>query len=163
MNAQYRSAVLFVKDMAASRHFYEDLLGQKVDMDFGVNIGYVGGLSLWDVQAVFEVVFHRVPESNAPLGCKNLELYFEIDDLDAAQQALQAAGVSLVHPVVEQPWAARVLRVYDPDEHIVEISEPMPIVVRRLAANGLSSEAIRQRTALPLAYIEQALAGAVAS
>jgi hypothetical protein len=127
-------------------------------MDFGVNVGYVGGLSLWDVQAVFEVVFHRVPEGDVPLGRENLEIYFEIEDLDAALQSLVSEGVSLVHPIVEQPWAQRVLRAHDPDGHIVELAEPMQRVVRRLAASGQNQEAIRERTGMPLAFIEQILA-----
>ena len=102
MNAKYCAAVLF-KDLAVSRRFYEELLGQKVEMDFGPNIGYVGGLSLWEVQHAFSMVFQRAPEGNAPLGRENLELYFEIDDLDAAQQTLSAAGIKLVHPVIGRP------------------------------------------------------------
>jgi catechol 2,3-dioxygenase-like lactoylglutathione lyase family enzyme len=158
MKAQFRSAVLFVKDMAASRRFYEDLLGQQVEMDFGANVGYVGGLALWDIKAVFEVVYQRPPEADTALGRNNLEVYFEIDDLDAAQQALTAAGVRPVHPIIEQPWAQRALRVYDPDGHIIELAEPMPVVVRRLQAGGMSKEQIQARTAMPLPAIEQMLA-----
>lgn len=157
MNAQFRSAVLFVSDMAASRRFYEQLLGQQVDMDFGVNVGYVGGLALWDIRAVSEVVFHRALEGGARLGRENLEVYFEIEDLDSALQTLLAEGVSLVHPIVEQPWAQRVLRAYDPDGHLVELAEPMDRVVLRLAASGLNAEAIRERTFMPLPVIEHML------
>jgi hypothetical protein len=49
MNARYVSAVLFVKDIAASRQFYEGMFEQQVDTDFGKNIGYKSGLSLWEV------------------------------------------------------------------------------------------------------------------
>jgi catechol 2,3-dioxygenase-like lactoylglutathione lyase family enzyme len=159
MKAQFRSAVLFVKDMAASRRFYEQLLGQQVDLDFGVNVGYVSGLSLWDVQAVFDVVYHHAPEDSTPLGRDNLELYFEVDDLDTALRTLTAEGVRLVHPITEQPWAARVLRAYDPDGHLVELAEPMDVVAHRLAANGQSVEAISKRTGMPIAVIEKMLAG----
>ncbi|MCL5275069.1 MAG: VOC family protein [Chloroflexi bacterium] len=159
MNAQFRSSVLFVKDMTVSRHFYEQLLGQQVDMDFGFFVGYVGGLALWDVQAVFEVIFHHAPEGDARFGRDNLEIYFEIEDLDAALRSLMAEGVNLVHPIVEQPWAQRVLRAYDPDGHIIELAEPMQIVVHRLTASGLSKEAIHERTAMPIAFIEQTLTG----
>ncbi len=160
MNAQFRSVVLFVKDMAASRRFYEQLLGQKVDLDFGVNVGYVGGLALWDIRAVSDVVFHHAPEGETRLGRDNLEVYFEIDDLEAAQKFFQAEGVALVHPLAEQPWGQRTLRVYDPDGHIVELGEPMQVTVRRLAASGLSKEAIQQRTGMPMPFVEQTLAGA---
>jgi catechol 2,3-dioxygenase-like lactoylglutathione lyase family enzyme len=40
MNITYQGSVIFVQDIAASRHFYEDLLGQQVDIDFGPSIGF---------------------------------------------------------------------------------------------------------------------------
>ncbi len=156
MKAQFRSAVLFVKDMAASRHFYEQLLGQQVEMDLGANVGYVGGLALWEVQMAYSMVFQHAPERDP--GRDSLELYFEIDDLDAAQETLLAAGVKLLHPIIEQPWAQRALRACDPDGFAVEIAEPMPVVVKRLAASGLNAEAIQARTFMPLPAVEQMLA-----
>lgn len=159
MQATFRSVVLFVGDMAASRRFYEGLLGLEVDMDFGVNVGYTCGLALWQVRAAHEAIHGHAPEDDTPLGRGNLEVYFEVDDLDAARRAVEAAGVPVVHPIVEQPWAQRVLRLYDPDGHIVELGEPMPAVVRRLAAEGLDAEGIRGRTFMPIEVIEHLLAG----
>ncbi|WP_195570752.1 hypothetical protein [Paenibacillus sp. 1001270B_150601_E10] len=43
---QYFSSVLFVEDITASWIFYEELLNQQVEIDYGVNIGYVGELSV---------------------------------------------------------------------------------------------------------------------
>ena len=157
MNAQFCSAVLFVRDMMASRYFYEQLLGQQIDMDLGINVGYVGGLSLWELEAVYDVVFHHAPDADMPLGCKNMEIYFEVDDLAALQDILVNAGANLVHPIAEQPWAQRTLRVYDPDGHLVELAEPMEVVVYRLVADGLDKDAICDRTAMPMWAIEQIL------
>ena len=158
MNAQFRSVVLFVRDMAASRRFYEGLLGLEVDMDLGVNVGYTCGLALWEARAAHGVIHHRAPEDDTPLGRGNLEVYLEVEDLGAALEAVEAAGVRLVHPIVEQPWAQRGLRAYDPDGHMVEIAEPMPVVVRRLANEGLDAEGIRRRTYMPIEAIEHMLA-----
>jgi catechol 2,3-dioxygenase-like lactoylglutathione lyase family enzyme len=159
MQATFRSVVLFVGDMAASRRFYEGLLGLQVDMDLGVNVGYTCGLALWQARAALEVIHHHAPDDDTPLGRGNLEVYFEVDDLDAAGRAVEAAGVPVVHPIVEQPWAQRVLRVHDPDGHIVEIAEPMHVVVGRLASEGLDAEGIRGRTYMPIEVIEHLLAG----
>lgn len=156
MKAQFRSSVLFVKDMAASRHFYEQLLGQEVEMDLGVNVGYVGGLALWELQMAYHMVFQRPPEGDLKRDC--LEVYLEVDDLDAALQELTAAGIKFVHPIIEQPWAQRALRAYDPDGFVVEIGEPMPLVLRRLSASGMSAEAIAARTYMPLPVVESMLA-----
>jgi catechol 2,3-dioxygenase-like lactoylglutathione lyase family enzyme len=159
MAIRYCSAVLFVKDIPASRHFYEDLLGQQVEMDLGANVGYVGGFAIWEIGSASSMIFRRDPEGEDRLGRNNLELYFETEDLDGAAERLSAAGVSTVHAIYEQPWGQRALRIYDPDGHIVELGEPMPFVIQRFAAQGLTREAIQERTMMPLPMIDQVLAG----
>jgi hypothetical protein len=89
------------------------------------------------------------------LGQNNFELYFETSDLDAAHAQMIQAGVPLVHPLLEQPWGQRVFRVYDPDEHIVEIGEPMDAVIARFLKQGLTVAQIAQRTAMPVEIVQQ--------
>ncbi len=50
MSATFQSTVLFVRDVQVSRQFYEGLLGMQVRMDFGLNVGYAGGLAIWDAE-----------------------------------------------------------------------------------------------------------------
>ena len=52
-------------------------------------------------------------------------------------------------PWREQPWAQRAIWFFEPDGHLVEAAEPMPAVVARLAAEGMSEAAISERTTLP--------------
>lgn len=153
MEMKLISSVLFVKDMQASRHFYETVLGQKVLMDHGPNVGFDGGFALWQVEHAHQMIFGG-PKL---MGNANLELYFETDHLDEALVALNAQNVKLIHPLVEQPWGQRVIRFYDPDEHIVEIGEPMPAVIFRLAGGGLSSAQIAERTSMPEEIVKQIL------
>ena len=164
MSVDYRSAVIFVKDMGASRRFYEDLMEQELEFDFGANVSYVGGLALWQVDRAHEVVFASPSEDGAPsvdgapsagVGQGELELYFETDDLDAVVKLFEEAGVTFVHPLREQPWGQRVVRVYDPDGHIVEVGEPMWVVVQRFLAQGMSTATVAERTSMPLAVVEQ--------
>ncbi|MBN1564979.1 MAG: glyoxalase, partial [Anaerolineae bacterium] len=137
MSIKFQSSVLFVADMAASRQFYEGLLGQIVEMDLGANVGYKSGFALWLINSVNEVVFEMATDlAGGKLGQRNFELYFESDDLPGVIAALEAADVRFVHPLHEQPWGQRAVRVYDPDEHMVEIGEPMPLVVKRLLDEG---------------------------
>jgi catechol 2,3-dioxygenase-like lactoylglutathione lyase family enzyme len=154
MSYQYRSAVLFVRDIAASRHFYETLLGQQVMMDHGPNVGFAAGFAIFQLDYALQTILGEAAPQGQP-GKHNFELYFEADDITAAWEALSAAGVAVVHPLREQPWGQRVLRVYDPDGHIVEVGEPMPAVIMRFLAEGLSPEAIAQRTAMPLDIVQQ--------
>ena len=152
MSIKYQSAVVFVADMGASRHFYEDLMAQDIEFDFGPNVSYVGGLALWQVNHAHEIVFGAPSDG---VGQGELELYFETDDLDAVVEMFEEAGVTFVHPLRQQPWGQRVVRVYDPDRHIVEIGEPIPVFVSRFLTQGLSEEETAERTSVPLDVVRQ--------
>ena len=104
----------------------------------------------WDI-----IHYDREYTGSAPLGQQNFEVYFESDDIEAAWQELQAAGVTVIQPLYEQPWAQRTLRIADPDGHIVDVGEPMPLAIKRLAAEGLDYAAIHARTMMPVPVIEK--------
>jgi catechol 2,3-dioxygenase-like lactoylglutathione lyase family enzyme len=168
MDIKFQSSVIFVQDIEASRRFYRDLLGQEVAMDHGPNVGFVGGFAIWQVEHACEVMFDRPPHRpNVPMGSQagqlgreNLELYFESADLDAVWARLSEAKVSLAHPLREQPWGQRVFRIYDPDGHIVEVGEPMPVVILRFLGQGMSLNEVAGRTSMPLEIVRQIAQGA---
>jgi catechol 2,3-dioxygenase-like lactoylglutathione lyase family enzyme len=152
---QYQSSVIFVKNIKASRDFYEKLLGQEVEMDFGPNVGFKGGFAIWQVDHATEMIFEGPASDNGQLGRKNLELYFESPDLETIWNQLMDADVWAVHPLREHPWGQCVFRVYDPDGHIVEVGEPMPVVIQRFLAKGMPPEAVAEKTSMPLAIVRQ--------
>lgn len=154
MEIRLVSSVIFVQDIQASRRFYEEVLNQKVQIDHGPNVGFEGGFALWHRDHASQIVFQR-PVEGPQASSDNAELYFETFQLDEACQRLEAAGVRWIHAMVEQPWGQRVIRFYDPDGHILELGEPMPAVIARFLAQGLSLEAIAQRTFMPLEVVQQ--------
>ncbi len=160
MDTKFQSSVIFVKDIKASRQFYEGLLGQKVLMDHGPNVGFEGGFAIWQADHARQTIFGRSPGEASRLGHENCELYFETNDLDALLTRVSNAGVQFVHPLREQPWGQRVFRLYDPDGHIVEVGEPMPVVISRFLAQGMTVEQIAQHTSMPTEIV-QAIAGLV--
>src|SRR3989304_4179729 len=103
MTITFQSTVIFVQDIPRSRRFYEDLLGQKVDMDFGVNVGYVGGFAIWQIDHAHQTVFGQPRNIPDPIGQENCELYFESPEVDAAWKRISIEA-RVVHPVMEQPW-----------------------------------------------------------
>ncbi len=157
MDVRYISAVLFVRDMAVSRRFYEGIFGQQVDTDFGKNVGYASGLALWEAGVAHEIIYDREFTDSAPLGRQNFEVYFESDDIEVAWQELQAAGATVIQPLYEQPWGQRTLRIADPDGHIVDVGEPMVLAIKRLAAQGLDPAAIKAKTMMPMPVIKDIL------
>ena len=152
------SSVIFVQDVAASRHFYETLLGQEVMMDHGPNVAFAGGFAIWQTDHAHQIVFGESPATFQQGGG---ELYFETRDLDGAWSHLSNLGVEIVHPLREQPWGQRVFRLYDPDGTIVELGEPMAVVVHRFLSTGMSPEEVAERSSMSLDVVRQ-IAGSVA-
>jgi catechol 2,3-dioxygenase-like lactoylglutathione lyase family enzyme len=158
MTVKFSATVLFVKDIAASRKFYEDVLEMKVEMDFGANVGFEGGLAIWEKNYAENNVYGRLLEENAYGKHASLEVYFETMDMDKIVSRLDDAGVEKLHPVKEQPWGQRVIRVYDPDHYVIEIGEPMPVVVMRYHAQGMGANEISEKTYMPLEIVNQIIA-----
>lgn len=76
------------------------------------------------------------------------------DDMDEAIARVSRSGARFVHPLVEQPWGQRVFRIYDPDGHVVEIGEPMDVVIRRFLKQGMTIEEVAPRTSMPLEIVK---------
>ena len=155
-NPKYQAAVFFVQDIKKSKHFYSEVLGQKIVADFGRNIGFEGGLSLWEKAYALKVIFEEKAKQVA-VGANNSEIYFECSDIEAFFDRLTKGQVRVIHPVMEHPWGQRAFRVYDPDNHILEFAEPMSEVVLRLHHEGLGVEAIAAKSMMPSEFIKNVL------
>ncbi len=145
--------LIVVDEIERSRNFYEQLLGQKVKYDFGQNVQFEGDFSI-----------HLKSHYQSLLGDPNKypvvrkshwgELYFETDDLDAIYQSLKNVGVEFIQSIREQPWGQRMMSLYDPDSHIVEIGESMEAVVWRFHEKGLSIDLISEKSSMPREFVE---------
>lgn len=155
---RYSGALIAVQDMAVSRRFYEDLLGQKVKFDFGQDVAFEGDFSL-HLRSHFQTLLGDAARNPVPSSGRKHEgeLFFETDEVEVVYQKLSAARVEFIHEVLEQPWGQRVMRLYDPDGFIVEIGETMDAVVRRFHAQGLSAPQVSARTSMPLDYVERVI------
>lgn len=151
---RYVCTLITVADIGRSRAFYEGVLGQKVMFDHGANVAFEGGFAIHDAAHFASLIDRSTPAGRT--DC--LELYFEDDAVDACAERLAAAGAEFVHPVREQPWRQRVVRVRDPDGHIVEVGESMEAVARRLGTTGLSPAAIAAAISMDEAFVRAALA-----
>jgi uncharacterized glyoxalase superfamily protein PhnB len=156
---KYQGVLITVEDVTVSRRFYEEQLGQKVGLDFGVNVGFEGGLAIHQKKHFQELLgggeqFAAVSKSHA------VELYFETDEVEGFEKRLKAAGCEFIHAIREQPWGQRVMRVYDPDGHVVEIAETMEAVVLRLYQQGSSVEGICQKTGMPRSFADSVIRAA---
>jgi catechol 2,3-dioxygenase-like lactoylglutathione lyase family enzyme len=143
------STALFVKDIAVSKHFYLDVLGLSVDLDFGKNVIFKNGFAIWEIQNT-----HIIPSK---LGIKKIsdhsvnrfELYFETENLSEIYARLKNKKVRFLHEIHEESWGQQTIRIFDPDNHLIEIGESMKQFVGRYFREGLTIGEITKRTGIP--------------
>ena len=142
--------LITVADIKISRNFYENILEQTVETDFGRNVSF-GGFAI-HLQSHFKTL---IDNKEIVTGKNNFELYFEYDNLDQIREKLKSENVEFVHDLQEQPWKQLVIRFYDPDKNIIEIGESMEHLVVRLRQQNYSAEEIVKMTGLEKEFIEK--------
>ncbi len=152
----FTGPLIAVKDVDASRKFYEDLLDQQVMYDFGPNILFASGFSIQSKATWAE--FIGKSEAAIIEQSNSFELYFEEEEFDRFVEKLKSYPIQYVHDVREYPWGQRVIRFYDSDLHIIEVGESMVSVARRFVGQGLTIEETAQRTQHPIEFVKAACA-----
>ena len=150
----YQCALIAVGDVKKSLAFYQKWFDMEVEVDLGWNIGLKGGLTLQEHFAEL-VGFSADCVKERPY---NMELYFDTEDLDGLNARLSAdPSIQWLHPMKEYPWRQRVIRIFDPDGHIIEVGDSMLSIFRRLSAEGNTVEKIARMTQHPVSYVQAAL------
>lgn len=115
-----KNPLLAVRDMERSKTFYREVLGLHVVMDFGANVTLTGGLCLQTLDTWTDFLGKEAEEIR--FGANDSEVYFEEDDFDGfLAHLVGCADVVYVRPPLEHRWGQRVVRLYDPDRHIIEV------------------------------------------
>lgn len=144
-----KNPMLVVTDIDKSVEFYTKVFGFHVIMDFGANKTLTGGLALQTLDAWREFI----GADNISFGSNSFELYFEEDDFDAFVEKLTKCDVEYVHPIKEHSWGQRVVRIYDPDKHIIEIGENIKVVCKRFLDSGMTPEQVAERMDVPMKFV----------
>jgi catechol 2,3-dioxygenase-like lactoylglutathione lyase family enzyme len=112
--------VIFARDMAAMRRFYEDVLafpvrrtlGQDwIELEVGENTLALARPTL------------TAADAPAPHGSASLQLAFKVSvaEVDQCADELARQGVALLSPPTDQVWGHRTLFFRDPDGNLLEI------------------------------------------
>lgn len=144
-----KNPMLVVADIDKSVEFYKKVLGLHVIMDFGANKTLTGGLALQTLETWQEFI----GANNVSFGSNSFEVYFEEEDFDKFADHLKECEVKYVHPIKEHSWGQRVVRIYDPDRHIIEIGENMKVVCKRFLNQGMTPEQVAERMDVPMKFV----------
>ena len=116
-----KNILFVVSDIEKSKKFYEELFGLKVITDFGENVILTEGLVLQQKDVWEDGIKNQIS-----FGGHDAELYFEESDMDGFLIKLKKSRLEIEF-VNEQspdhPWGGRVVRLYDPDRHVIEVGE----------------------------------------
>ena len=152
MTLKFHSSVLFVKDIEISKDFYCNVLKQEIETDFGNNISLKGGLSMWQISDWHPLSndFYGKYDSN-----KALELYFETEDIFEVEDLININNIPKHHELTEEKWGQKTVRVYDPDNNLIEIGEKLESFIKRMYQEGLSVEQINKKSGVPVNLIQE--------
>jgi catechol 2,3-dioxygenase-like lactoylglutathione lyase family enzyme len=112
--------VIFVRDMAAMRHFYEGILGfpllRALSSDW---IEYRVG----DNTLALAKPSRTAADAPTPSGSASLQLAFKVaaPDVDRCADELVRKGVNLLSPPTDQAFGHRTLFFRDPDGNQLEV------------------------------------------
>lgn len=99
-------------DIAAAKRFYGDVLGLEILMDLGWIVTF-GTRQQMTVQLGVA--------SEGGSGTRVPDLSVEVDDIDAALEAMRAGGFSIEYGPVDEPWGVRRFHVRDPFGKLVNV------------------------------------------
>jgi uncharacterized glyoxalase superfamily protein PhnB len=104
------------------------------------------GLTLWetDPEHIINKQLETTNESN------RFELYFEATHIENIADRLILSGIKFLHTLHEEPWGQRTIRFFDPDNHLIEIGEPMDDFVNNMHKKGLTPAQISVKSGIPI-------------
>lgn len=150
---KFHSSVIFVNDIEKSKDFYVQLLNQEIEHDFGKNVIFKNGLTIWEIRP--EHIISKTLETKG--NANRFELYFETELIEEKYKQIKSKNIEFLHEIHEEPWGQRTIRFFDPDNHLIEIGEPLPIFIKNMNIKGLSAKQITEKSGVPIETISSIL------
>ncbi|SFD03258.1 VOC family protein [Clostridium uliginosum] len=151
---RFTCPLIAISDLEASKKFYQEVLGQKIVLDLGWNVTFSGGFA---IQLNFADIV-LIDKETIMKKSHNFELYFEEDDFDNFIEHLKKFDdIEYVHQPKKYDWQQRVVRIYDPDKHIIEIGESMAVIAKCYLNQGLSVEETANIIQHPVEFVKSCI------
>lgn len=141
---KYKFPVIAVRDLEESIRFYEEVVGDRVAMSFDDYVHFEGGYAL-----------EEMDDTDAE-SLSDITLRFEEDDLDGFAKFLDdCEDIRYVNKIKEADNGQRIIRILDPNDHIIEVVENMDLAIKRMLANGMTVEQVSEKSQYPIEYVQR--------
>lgn len=148
---KFCATLIAVQDMDKSLKFYKDLFNQDVIMDLGKNKTLTCGLVLQ--QDLDSIAGFKA--DTMKFRSNTMELYFETEDFDGFIRLLDSyPQVERLHEPRMFEWLQRGIHIFDPDGHLIEISESMYSVACKQFKAGKTIEETVELVQHPIEVVQ---------
>jgi lactoylglutathione lyase len=113
--AGLQTIVLFVSDVERAARFYRDQLGLEQVYESEGRLALQCG--------PVRLLLH--PTEEPARGGSNVELYFQVEDVDEAVSRLRADGVGVLLEPTDEPWGERNAGILDPDGYPIYLTQSL--------------------------------------
>lgn len=154
MELKFHSTVIITEDFDKMRTFYQNILQQEVEIDFGNCIVFKNGISLWKLTTEYPIAKMLGKTYNSS-GNNNLEICFETNNYNEVISNIKKYNLKYLHEPLEEKWGQKTIRFYDPENNLIEIGESIPCFVKRFLNQGMNEAEISKRTSVPLNIVNK--------
>jgi len=152
MDLKFKNILLSTRDLKKSLEFYTKIFGEEIEKDLDGSIILKSGI-------VLQENFHKLlskQKKEIKYRSYDHELYYEVDDFENFINKLSDFNeVIYVNKPLLTPWNQKIVRIFDPDYHIIEIGESMRSIAIRLSHDKKTPEEIAFLIHFPLETIKE--------
>jgi catechol 2,3-dioxygenase-like lactoylglutathione lyase family enzyme len=148
MTTKFEGILIVVENMERSKKFYKEFFDLDVICDYGSNATLTGGISLQVKDSWLQYTGKK--DGDVKFQGNDMELYFVGTDVIQFNKKAKDNNIQFYQEMTEMPWGQKTVRIYDPDRHIIEVGEDMVCAAKRLLSEGMSVEAVAEKTMFPI-------------
>ncbi|MBK7886049.1 MAG: lactoylglutathione lyase [Bacteroidetes bacterium] len=119
--------ILYVRDQDLSTEFYSIILSRQPSLHVPGMTEFILSdtckLGLMPNDGIAKIIHPNLPHPETATGIPRCEIYWLVDDINAACALALTAKAKLVSPAALRDWGHRVVYFSDPDGHVIAFAE----------------------------------------
>lgn len=120
---KHADTIVLVEDIKVSKEFYINIMELEILYDWENMVVFKDRFSIHQANKLMpEQEINKLIHTGKQ-GYGNIDIYFEVENIEDEYNKILQKEVKIIHGIIELPWQ-KIFRIYDPDNHIIEIGGP---------------------------------------